>query len=278
MDTIQQMAISLLCGLGVGWLPITTQAGENSETQKPAEDSEVLLNENFSRGLEHWVWEGPPGAVVEVEDGALLLDPREANHRPPGTEGINLWHREPLQGDWAIEVDLEPLNPKPLDGENCNLLFMLNYRYQDPELDVIKDASLRTGHYALLHGASNRVQTFEETTGIKYRPMRGYTLTYYRLNPEGDPPYMMVVRRNPGFHLVHRKIQTAEDQWAFRHTVRIERRGSSLRLFQNDKLALETFDSSKETPPNDGHLGIRTWMTRVKIYSVRAYRLEPVSP
>lgn len=276
MIRLKRTGLCLLCGTAAAiasLLPLT--AGE-AKADAPGPKGELVVEDDLSQGLENWVWVGPPGSVVEMEDGALLLDPREANHREPGVEGINVWFRRPLErGDWAIEFDVEPLQPRPADREPCNLLFMLDYRPLDGEPEVLEEAPQQTGHYALLHGVERGVEAVRKGSEVEHQPMSGYTITYYRINHEADPPYMMIVRRNPGFHLVHREVQTAADQWPFLHTVRIERRGGDLKLYQDGKLTLEALDTADELLPRGGHFGFRTWKTRVKLHGVRAYRLDP---
>lgn len=257
---------------------VIVSAGVSVAAHAATQDHQApLIREDFSAGLENWVWTGPLDSRIEVAGGAVLLDPLEGKHRAPGTEGINLWYREPLEGDVAIEFDLEPIQPGPSDGVSCNLLFMIDYRYNNREYDFIENIASETGHDPLLHGLPNRVRAIEEAMDMKYHPKTGYTITYYRINPREDPPYRMVVRRNPGFHLVHQEDQTEEDQWNYRHTVRIERSGRVLRFYQNDELALQATDTSDEPLPPRGHFGIRAWKAKVKLYGVRVYRLESSS-
>jgi hypothetical protein len=264
----------LLAPGAVMGLALTTVLGAGAAMADEAQ--ETIIREDFQNGIDDWVWEGPPGSIIEHDEQGLLIDPRPAEYRQGGIEGVNFWHRTPIEGDFEVIFDLEPIAPRPGDGEKCNLLFMLCAKYQHPDLDVIAMAQQRTGHYGWLHARDNAVRAYEEATGLQIPPMDNYTITYYRMNPEHETDdYMMVVRRNPGFHLVKRVDQTMEDQWAFRHTVRIVKQGPKLQLFQNDRLALEAEDDGQHGPVlSGGHIGFRTWLAAVRVYSVTVRALE----
>jgi hypothetical protein len=253
-------------------------AGMAEERAMPAgEAGGAMVVEDFSGGLANWVWEGPPGSVVEVRDGALVIDPLEAEHREPGFEGVNLWHRQPIAGDFVMEWDLEPVSPRPEDPDaKCNLLFMFSSSYADEALDLIELSQQRTGHYVWLHSSERAVQRHREETGVQVPPMQGYSITYYRMNPDSeDEPYLMVVRRNPGLHLVEKVMQTKQDQWAFRHRVRIEKQGGQIRLYQNDELVLETEDDGSNGEAwGEGYFGLRAWRVKTRVYGVTVRKLD----
>ncbi len=229
------------------------------------------VKEDFSEGWDHWHWEGPPGATIELRDGALFIDPRESEHRPGGTEGVNLWHPKPLSGDWVMEWDIEPLAPEPEGDEAGNLLFMFNYRYEDEQRDIIADGDERTGHYPWLHHREAAVDRHKELTGTELVPMRGHTITYYRINPRQDPPYRIIVRKNPGFHLMDERSQAVDDVWNSRHTVRIVKEGDVYRLHQGDREQPEVRYRDSENSgglARDGYFGFRVWEAAVKVHGV----------
>ena len=235
-----------------------------------------MFEDDFANGLEHWIAEGPPGTIIKVEDGSVLLDPREAQHRPEmGIEGLNLWCKVPLAGNWRMVYDLEPIAPVVGDGEKCNLLFMFDCRYQDPALDILATSFKRTGSYIWLHGKEDSRQHYEKAWNVTIPPMDGYTITYYRMAPQSERPYQLVARRNPGFHLIARADQTPEDQWNYRHQVAIERRGNQVTFYQNDALTFRFEDTGEHGPPlTQGYWGFRTWRAAVRLFGVRVDALD----
>ncbi len=243
----------------------------------PEADGATGIKEDFSRGWDHWHWEEPPGATIELDDGALFIDTREGQHRPGGLEGLNLWHPTPLADDWVMEWDIEPVAPKPEGEEPGNLLFMFNYRYEDEQRDIINDGDERTGHYTWLHHREAAVERHKELTGTEPVAMRGHTITYYRINPREESPYRIIVRKNPGFHLMDERSQTVDDVWNHRHTVRIVKRGDTYRFYQGDREEPEVeYEDSSEYGglAREGYFGIRVWEAAVKVHGVAIRPLE----
>ncbi len=235
----------------------------------------ATFEDNFKNGLEQWVAEGPPGTIIKIEDGSVLLDPREAQHRPEmGLEGLNLWCKTPLAGDWRMSFDLEPIAPIVGDGEKCNLLFMFDCKYQDKSIDLLKYSFKRPGSYIFLHGKPDNLPHYEKVLDTTIPLMDGYTITYYRMSPAADTKYQLVARRNPGFYLIGQQDQTEKDQWNYRHKVHIEKRKGRFHFYQNEQLAFEFEDTGEHGPQlTDGYWGFRTWCAAVRLFGVRVESL-----
>ncbi len=256
----------------------------SAEDTTPA--PQVLFEDHFEDGLANWVVNGPPGVIVSIDEQGLMIDPRAAQSRPKmGIEGVNLWCRTPIEGDLRISYDLEPISPRPDEGKFCNLLFMLCYRYVDPKLDVIENTSQRTGAYFYLHGGTSEQDRQKKLAdwGFDVPRLRGYTITYYRIAPDQQPPFRIVVRRNPGFQLLGQLDQTAQDQWNYRHTVTVEKVGPRIRIFQGDNQVLTCEDTAaRQSPPleifQDGYFGLRSWQAQYRLYSVTVTRPAAAEP
>lgn len=244
----------------------------SSAEEKNVKQEDILFEDDFSKGLENWVHEGPPKRVVEVRDGALYIDPRDWGHA--GVRGANVWCRRPIDGDWVMEFDLEPMAPKPEEGKKANLLFAFCAGYKDPEPDFIEFSEERTGHYFWITCEPNmRKWRSRFLKNRRIPPMENYTITYYRL---GSKPYKMVARKNPGFHLMGEVGQGAEDHWAFRHRVRIQRRGEAFAFYRRGKKLFAFADDGRSGPAyKGGYFCIRTWRAAVKVYSVKVWRPKP---
>lgn len=232
-------------------------------------EGDTLFADDFSAHLGAWAWEGPPGMVVEADGGALVLDPRNWEHK--GYKAINIWCRKPIHGDYAIEWDLEPLEPTPDEGKAANLLFAFDATYVDPYLDVVDFAPRRTGHYAwLTYSLKTKRYRGHYVMHRVIPPMNAYTISYYRL----AKPYKLVVRKSPGFHKMVDKEIPAEQLGAGRHIARIEKRGDSFRLLQDGEELLTVTDADLAGPPlTGGYFCLRTWRAKVKVHGVKVLRL-----
>ena len=234
-----------------------------------------IFEDQFDGNLDKWIGEGPPGTIVKVADGSLLIDTRDACDRPlVDLEGLNLWCKTPLSGDWRMSYDLEPIAPVPGDGDRCNLLFMFNCNYQDPKLNLLDYSWKRNGSYQWLHGNPKSHDHYEKLWDTTIPLMHGHTITYYRMSPAEAVPYQIVVRKNPGFHLVKDLKQTIDDQWNYRHQIHIEKRGNDYRFFQNNIESIAFTENSEfGSAISQGYWGFRTWRAAVRLYSVKVEAL-----
>lgn len=100
-------------------------------------------------------------------------------------------------------------------------------------------------------------------------------MIYHRLNPGGNFPYGIRVRRNPGFNLVAEHTQTADEIWSRRHTVRLEKRADTYRLLRGaDENPLVFKDDGNDGFCRaKGYWGLRLWQASVIVHRIS---MEPL--
>lgn len=245
----------------------------------------LLYEADFSKDSGDWVWEGWDPELVTFRDGALEIDAQYDRSR-----AINVWLKQKLPQNIRVEVGYQVLR------EGGNSVIMLPARLQEG-LDLIAESPGRNGSYAFITNQPNGWDyKKEELDGFTVHPMYGYTVSLW--SPE---EYRIPIRKNPGHNLLGVKQLTEKKpegrpEKGERKEIVIESFNGWIRVLRDGELLLEirdpgnqevlastrnpdgTFVHREETLPefftHEGHLGLRSLTSHLRIDSLNVYTLE----
>ena len=213
-----------------------------------ATEGELLIDEDFTKGMENWWSEG--NEKVWVEDGHLYQKVDSEEQRS-GT----VWCSIPHPDDCIIEYGGYVISSS-LDVNNLNFFFSYNYS-EESSLYETRDER-QTGRYKLYHD------------------MPGYIITYLNdadgeggLHADGTTQARSRFRKNPGFQLLWEQfgfLCRQEEEYQFR----IEKRGGDIAFSVNGE---QRFLYADPEPLGGGFVGFRSFRSFIrwdylKLYSI----------
>lgn len=207
-------------------------------TTGPAHAMANRIEEDFSRGMDHWWVEG--GERVWVENGRLYM--RADNPGIPGGEVATAWCETVHPGDFELALDARVIS-STLDVNNINLFFC----YRDPSgvpLDETRQAR-QNADYSDYHKLNGHIITF--LNGGKEGGR----------NPDGSAKARIRIRRNPGFQLLAEKFD-GECRQGVTYRLGVRKRGGEIALSLDGNVLLTAADPH---PLGAGLLGLRTYRT-----------------
>jgi len=194
---------------------------------------EVLFQDDFTTGLDHWHHEGA-GRIHVPEPGTLRI---ECIGSRQGGAGCQAFCRRDFPDGIAVEYDLL------VERSNGLVITFVAMRGLEGE-DMIEDLPPRPGVFADYTGADAR--------------MRSYHVSVSRYNDAGEHTGVSNWRRNPGLHLAGQGDDLCKEIGR-RYSVRIVKDGPHCQLGVDGRLAHE-FTDPDELPdeiPSGGKVGFR---------------------
>ena len=182
-----------------------------------------------------WVLEGPGRAYVK--DGALHLDARN-------TWGHVLWFIPTITGDFTLKFTLCIIG----EGEQEGHAFIVFFYAQEAGGSELRLKG-RNGHYP------------------EYHRIRNYSVSFHR----GRPPWVSILRKNPGFRLLT-KSHEIHPQLGRDYHLHIEKSGSRIRFLVDDDVLIDHEDP--ERPYDRGKIGLRSFNLFCRVNDVRLYALH----
>lgn len=205
--------------------------------------------------LKGWRLEG--GKRMSISDGCLVLESDATEKGPNGkcNDHLVCWLDKELPADFLIEFTVRPTNRK----EGLNIVF---FSARGLHGESIFDPKLtpRDGTYKQYHSGD----------------LNAYHISYWAAGRETAN-----LRKSKGFHLVAEgKDLICESPADVFQTVRVYKRGGSIRLTVDGVVALAWHDDGKTRGPaleQSGWFGLRQMghTQRCEYGHVRIYRLQP---
>jgi len=249
---LNRVVILIWVGLGAGSLLLGCLPFRGPSPQLPEDfEARLIFEDDFSRDLRQWHFEGNGKAVIE--QGRLLMAEN------PGSQGILLWTRRDFEGDFQVEYDVEILN-----NFGISLIFICAQGINGE--DILTELPPRTG-------------AFEEYTQGQ---IRSYHLSYHRYFPDGRHNPGVNIRKNPGGHIVsHAEPDPCLNPGRYHITLR--KVGANIRFWVNGKL-IHNYTDKEEFGPvlTRGKIGLRNrgqgGVYKVYYDNFRVYQLLPKKP
>ena len=219
------------------------------------DNMDVVIDEDFSKGMDNWWVEG--GKKVWVEDRKLYMEADSPDI--PGGHVCTAWCKTPISGDVVIQYDAHVLSSS-IDANNINFFF----HYSDPSGTSLFEtrADRSTGDYKRYHSLNGYIVTF-------LNDFRNESGTY----PDGTTKARVRIRRCPGFELLN-ECYRGKCQKGTSYHLTIAKQSNEISFRVNGEVFLTTFDPN---PLSDGIIGLRSFRTclwwanicvRVRSYSL----------
>lgn len=210
----------------------------------------VVIDEDFSRGMDNWWSEGCER--VWVEDGRLYIQAEgQDNEGGSGT----VWCRTPHPANFMLEYDAHVVSSSQ-QVNNINIFFCFN---GPGGTDLFATRGEReTGRYRLYHELPGYIVTFlRDEVGEGGR------------HPDGSAKGRHRMRREPGFQLVQELFDKHCEAGNTYH-LRVTKKGGQLTFEVDGEKRLEWTDAN---PWGEGHIGLRTFRTLLWWNNIRLTEL-----
>ena len=215
----------------------------------------ILLNEDFSQGMDDWWAEG--GEKVWVEDGRLhqKADPAEMS-KPEGV--CTVWHKKEFPANIRIEFEACCL-ASAIDANNVNFFF--GYTHPEPGKTIWDTRDERAdGDYPHYHVLSGNIITF-------LNDFHHEAETY----PDGSRRARIRIRHCPGFELLDETFDYHCRQGRV-YQCRIDKCNGEIMFYADGNCWLKATDPN---PPGAGLIGLRTFRTHLWWGNIRVTELIP---
>lgn len=188
--------------------------------------------------LDDWKLEG--GKSMSIVDGKLLLQSKDEGVPAENKNALVCWLKKEIPGDFLVEFTMRPRTKK--DG--LNIIFF-NARGINGESIFDPALKPRDGSFRQYHSGD----------------LKNYHISYWASSLENGPRGDANLRKNPGFKIVAqgKDLVTGTPEDTFQ-TIRLYKRGGTIRLMVNDVVSVAFDDDGKTNGPvwdNSGWIGLR---------------------
>lgn len=188
--------------------------------------------------LKDWRLEG--GKAMSIVDGKFVLESKNEGETSKNTNHLVCWLTKEMPGDFLLEFSVRPRTRK--DG--LNIIF---FNARGIHGEGIFDPALksRDGTFAQYHSGD----------------LLNYHISYWASTLEKGPRNDANLRKNPGFKLVAqgKELVSPAAENAFQ-TIRLYKRGGTIRLMVDDVVSVAFDDDGKTNGPvldQPGWIGLR---------------------